>query len=113
MDCLFCKIINKTIPADILYEDAHVLAFSDISPQAPQHKLLIPKKHIASLNDLATEDTLLMGQLLQAAKQLAQQVGIAETGYRLVSNCGSQANQTVFHLHFHLIGGRPMQWPPG
>ena len=113
MDCLFCKIIDKAIPADVVYEDDTVLAFSDINPQAPQHKLFVPKKHIATLNDLDEEDTLLMGQVIQAAKNLAKQLGLDKTGYRLVSNCGSQAHQTVFHIHFHLIGGRSMNWPPG
>lgn len=113
MDCLFCKIINRTIPSDIIYEDDQILAFSDIGPQAPQHKLLIPKKHIATLNDLTAEDAALMGHLISSAKIIAKQVGVAETGYRLVANCGSDANQTVQHIHFHLIGGRPMSWPPG
>lgn len=113
MDCLFCKIVKRAIPSDIVYEDEHVLAFSDIGPQAPQHKLIVPKKHIASLNELTPEDTLLMGQIIQAAFVLAKQLDIAKTGYRLVSNCGPHACQSVFHIHFHLIGGRPMGWPPG
>ncbi|MBI5447953.1 MAG: histidine triad nucleotide-binding protein [Gammaproteobacteria bacterium] len=111
-NCLFCKIAKKVIPSDIVYEDDHVLAFSDINPQAPQHKLIIPKKHIASLNELTSEDTLLVGQVIQTAKQLATQLGMSE-GYRLVSNCGSLAGQSVFHLHFHLLGGRALHWPPG
>lgn len=113
MDCLFCKIANKTIPSDIVYENEQILAFSDIMPQAPQHKLLIPKKHIASLSDLTEDDTTLMGEMIQASKQLAKELGLDKTGYRLISNCGSDAKQTVFHIHFHLIGGRSLAWPPG
>ena len=115
MDCLFCKIAQHTIPAQIIYEDKHVLAFNDIAPQAPQHILIIPKQHIATLNELANHDTdnKIMGYLTQTATQLAKDTGIAEQGYRIVMNCNAEAGQTVFHIHMHLLGGRAMHWPPG
>src|SRR3990167_9697609 len=99
MDCLFCKIANKTLASNIVYEDEHALAFSDVAPQAPQHKLIIPKKHIPSINDLTEEDTWIMGHLVQVAKKLAKELGLMQSGYRLVSNCGKDANQSVFHIH--------------
>lgn len=113
MDCLFCKIVNKEIPATIAYEDDDVLAFHDISPQAPKHVLVIPKKHIATLNDIKEEDATLIGKVVQCAKTVAADLGLAESGYRLVMNCNSDAGQEVFHIHCHLLGGRKMQWPPG
>ncbi|MDZ7723139.1 MAG: histidine triad nucleotide-binding protein [candidate division KSB1 bacterium] len=112
MSCLFCDIIEKKIPADIVYEDKQVLAFRDISPQAPTHILIIPKKHIATTNDLAEPDAELIGRVILAAKDLAKQQGL-ENGYRLVFNCNKDAGQAVFHIHCHLLGGRRMQWPPG
>src|SRR5687767_11486912 len=113
MDCLFCKIANGEIPANIVYQDDKVIAFDDINPQAPIHKLIIPKKHIATLNDLTNNDNELIGHVYQTAKQLAKQLNIAETGYRVVMNCNEGAGQTVFHIHAHLLGGRLLHWPPG
>ncbi len=112
-NCLFCKIVNGDIPADILYRNDHVLAFRDINPAAPQHLLIIPLKHIASLNDLAgEEDTGIAGQIMQAAKVVAKEAGIDESGYRLVFNTGPDSLQSVFHIHGHLMGGKRMGWPP-
>lgn len=112
-DCLFCKIANKELAADIVYEDGTTLAFRDVNPQAPVHLLIIPKKHIPSLSQLSPEDRELIGHIHLVAKDLAFKEGIAEDGYRLVANCNSAAGQTVFHLHFHLLGGRNFSWPPG
>ncbi|HSW70090.1 MAG TPA: histidine triad nucleotide-binding protein [Gammaproteobacteria bacterium] len=113
MDCLFCKIASGEIPAKLIYEDPQVIAFDDINPQAPHHKLIIPRKHIATLNELSVEDNALLGHMVQAAKKIAVELGIAEEGYRLVMNCNSGAGQSVFHIHAHLLGGRQMKWPPG
>jgi histidine triad (HIT) family protein len=113
MDCLFCKVANGAIPAKVIYRDDWVLAFDDINPQAPQHKLIIPHQHIATLNDLTVENNELIGHMVQTAKMLAKQLGIAESGYRLILNCNPEAGQTVFHIHLHLLGGRAMHWPPG
>lgn len=113
MDCLFCKIIKGDIPAKIIYEDENIVAFDDINPQAPQHKLIIPRKHIATINDLDPQDNVLIGQMTQVAKKLAQDLDIHEKGYRIVMNCNAGAGQTVFHIHMHLLGGRAMLWPPG
>jgi histidine triad (HIT) family protein len=113
MDCLFCQIAAKNIPAKIVYEDEHVVAFEDIAPRAPHHILLIPKQHIASLNDLTEATAPVAAQLLLAAQKLAKELGIAERGYRTVFNCNQEAGQTVFHLHLHLLGGRLLGWPPG
>ncbi|TFH88691.1 histidine triad nucleotide-binding protein [Billgrantia azerbaijanica] len=113
MDCLFCKIIDREIPADIVYEDDEVLAFEDINPQAPTHVLLIPKRHIATLNDIADADRALIGRLTQVAADLARERGFAEEGYRVVMNCNEQAGQTVYHIHMHLMGGRRFTWPAG
>jgi len=113
MDCLFCKIATGKIPATIIYRDDWVVAFDDIHPQAPQHKLIIPQKHIATLNDLQEEDNELIGHMIQTASQLAKQLAIADEGYRVVLNCNAGAGQTVFHVHLHLLGGRPLTWPPG
>ena len=113
MDCLFCKIINKEIPSDIVYEDDDVLAFNDIDPKAPVHVLVIPKKHIASLNELTEADGALLMKIMLVIQKIAQDKNIAESGYSVVNNCGEQGGQTVGHLHFHLLGGREMLWPAG
>lgn len=113
MDCLFCKIIEQTIPADIVWEDERVLAFRDINPQAPTHILIIPRKHIATINDIEPEDHTLIGHMVTTAKQLALQEGFSDPGYRLAMNCNEQGGQTVFHIHLHLLGGRQFTWPPG
>ena len=113
MSCLFCKIIDKEIPANIVYEDEHVLAFEDLNPQAPVHILIIPKKHISTTLDIKEEDNELVGRMFQAANLLAKEKGIAEKGFRTVMNCNKEAGQTVFHIHLHLLGGRAMNWPPG
>jgi histidine triad (HIT) family protein len=112
-DCLFCKIVDGDIPCDLLHEDDHVIAFRDINPQAPHHVLVIPRRHIASLAEVGDDDTELMGRLKVAAVAVAEKLGLAESGYRLVVNCGPDALQTVMHLHVHLLGGRTMSWPPG
>ena len=112
-DCLFCKIITGDIPADILYEDDHVLAFKDIHAQAPFHVLVIPKMHIATLNDMQESTAPVLGQMYLAAKHVATQAGYAEAGYRTVINCGKAAGQTVFHIHLHVLAGRDLTWPPG
>ena len=112
-DCLFCKIRDGEIPCDKVYEDDDVIAFRDVNPQASTHILVIPKKHIATINDLGNEDIALTGKMIFAAKKLAADEGIEEDGYRLVLNCNDGAGQTVFHIHLHLIGGRRMGWPPG
>ncbi len=112
-ETIFQKIINKEIPADIVYEDDEILAFNDINPQAPVHILIIPKKQIATLNDLQEQDAELMGKIILIAGKLAADKGIADDGYRLVFNCNSDGGQEVEHIHCHLIGGRQMKWPPG
>ena len=112
-DCLFCKIIDGDIPGDIVYENDKVLAFKDINPIAPVHILVIPKEHIATLNDLEEKHTQTMGELFLAAKKIASEKGFSESGYRTVFNCNKDAQQTVFHIHLHLIAGRQMSWPPG
>lgn len=113
MSCLFCKIISGDIPADIVYQDEQVLAFRDIAPQASTHILIIPKQHIATINELQPEQQSLAGKLILQAQSLAASEGIAESGFRLVMNCNDQGGQTVHHIHLHLLGGRQMQWPPG
>lgn len=113
MDCLFCSIVDKTVTSDIVYEDDNVLAFRDISPQAPTHILVIPKQHIATINDADASQSQLLGHMLLTASKIAKEQGIAEDGYRLVMNCNSDGGQTVFHIHLHLIGGRSLVWPPG
>jgi histidine triad (HIT) family protein len=112
-DTIFGKIAAGEIPADIVYQDEHVVAFRDLSPQAPTHILVIPRKEIPTLNHLQETDAELIGRLFLAAAKVAEQEGIAEAGYRAVINCNAGAGQTVYHLHVHLLGGRPMQWPPG
>lgn len=111
--CIFCKIANKEIPAKVVLEDDEVIAFHDTNPQAPTHVLVIPKRHIVGIGHAEPEDALLLGRLLLAARRVAEQTGIAESGFRTVVNQGAHAGQTVFHLHVHVIGGRPMGWPPG
>ena len=112
-DCLFCKMVSGAIKPDVVYENTEVLAFRDLNPQAPTHILVIPKRHIATLNDLGEEDTDLVGQLFLAAKEVARLAGINSSGYRTLVNCNAEAGQTVFHLHLHVLGGRQMHWPPG
>jgi histidine triad (HIT) family protein len=112
-DCLFCKIIERKIPSTIVYEDDRVLAFEDINPEAPTHVLLVPKRHIATLNDIGTEDDQIIGELIRRAAAIAKARGFSETGYRTVFNTNRGAGQTVFHIHLHLLGGRPLTWPPG
>jgi histidine triad (HIT) family protein len=112
-DCLFCKIRDGEIPGDMVYENDDILAFRDVNPQAPTHVLIVPRKHIATVNDLQDEDADIMGQMVLAAQDIAGYEGIAEDGYRLVLNCNAKAGQTVFHIHMHLLGGRNMTWPPG
>ncbi len=112
-ETLFAKIIRREIPADIVYEDDAVLAFRDVSPQAPTHILVVPKRPLANLLDAGPDDTLLLGQLMQAAVHVARILGLGETGFRVVVNCGPDAGQSVDHLHLHLLGGRPLAWPPG
>ncbi len=112
-DCLFCKMVAGDIQPDTVYENDDVLAFRDINAQAPTHVLVVPKRHIATINDLNADDAELVGKLYLAAKQVAEQDGIAEDGFRTVMNCNAGAGQTVFHIHLHVLGGRGMQWPPG
>lgn len=111
--CLFCKIAEKTIPAMIVYEDDQTLAFDDIHPQAPVHTLVIPKRHVMSIQDLGESDQPLLARLLLACAKVARDKGLADPGFRLVANTGRDGGQTVFHLHFHVMGGRHMGWPPG
>ena len=112
-DCLFCKIIERKIPASIVYEDDDVVAFNDINPQGPTHVLVVPKRHIATLNDLSPDDDRLVGQVVRRAAAIAKERGVSAGGFRTVFNTNREAGQTVFHIHLHLIGGRPMRWPPG
>ena len=112
-DCLFCGIIDGKVKGSIVYQDESVVAFKDIRPQAPVHVLIVPRKHIPSLSDLEPADGVLVAAISAAARKLAGDLGIASTGYRVVVNCGADAGQTVWHLHYHLLGGRPMRWPPG
>lgn len=112
-NCLFCRIAAGQIPAEKVYEDEHSFAFRDINPQAPVHVLLIPKRHVISLKEAGSEDHAVLGHLLIVAGKIAAQEGIAESGFRVVVNSGSDAGQSVFHLHLHVMGGRTMAWPPG
>lgn len=112
-DCLFCKIVAGDIPADTVYENDQVFAFRDIDPKAPTHILIIPKEHIATTNDLAEAHKTLVGEMFLAAKEIAGQEGIADSGYRTVFNCNGDGGQAVYHIHLHLLGGRQMTWPPG
>lgn len=113
MSTIFTKIINREIPADILFENENVLAFRDISPQAPIHFLVIPKKEISTLNDLEETDKDIVGELFMVAKNLAKKEGIADSGYRTVFNCNEHGAQAVYHIHLHVLGGRQLNWPPG
>ncbi len=113
MPCLFCRIVAGEIPASKVYEDDDVVAFNDINPQAPLHVLVIPKRHIATTNDLTAEDDGLVGMLVRRAAAIAAEKGYAARGYRTVLNCNAEAGQTVFHIHLHLLAGRVMGWPPG
>jgi histidine triad (HIT) family protein len=112
-DCLFCKIIADQIPASIVYQDDRLIAFKDINPQAPMHLLIVPRRHISTLNDLTTQDDGLVGEMVRRAAALAAENGHAERGYRTVFNCNADAGQTVFHIHLHVLGGRKLGWPPG
>jgi histidine triad (HIT) family protein len=111
-DCVFCRIASGQIPARKLFEDDDLVAFHDLSPQAPVHVLVIPRRHVASLDAASAADTPLLGQLLAGARRAARETGVA-SGYRVVTNCGPEAGQSVFHIHLHVLGGRPMSWPPG
>lgn len=112
-DCIFCKIVRKEVPAEIVYEDDKVMAFKDIQPSAPVHLLFIPKKHISTFFDLEEDDKDVLGAIHLAVVKVAKEMGLEEQGFRLVSNCKGDAGQLVFHLHFHLLGGRLLKWPPG
>lgn len=112
-DCIFCKIAEKKIPSKIVYEDDRTVAFEDVNPQAPVHVLVVPKRHVQSIAELEATDATLLGHLMLTSATIARQKGIADSGYRLVLNTGKNGGQTVFHLHLHLLGGRPMHWPPG
>ena len=112
-DCIFCKIADGEIPSDRVYEDDQLLAFRDLNPQAPTHILIIPKKHLSTLLDVDSEDVELLGKLQVAAVEIARQEGLDDDGFRLVTNCLEGAGQSVFHIHVHLLGGRPLRWPPG
>lgn len=112
-DCLFCKIISGEIPSSKVYEDDTVFAFNDISPEAPVHVLIVPKEHISSANELTEENAYVTAKVFLAAKKIANEKNIAKGGYRIVNNCGENGGQSVKHLHFHLLGGRSLSWPPG
>lgn len=112
-DCLFCKVVAGQVPATLVFENDHVVAFKDITPRAPTHVLIVPRRHIATLNELSPEDDALVGEMVRAAAAIAKEQGLSERGYRTVFNCNAEAGQTVFHIHLHLLGGRPMTWPPG
>lgn len=112
-DCLFCKIRDGEIPSETVYENDDILAFKDVNPHSPTHILIVPRKHIATINDLEDDDAEIMGKMMLAAQDISSFEGIAEAGYRLVINCNADAGQTVYHIHMHLMGGRNMAWPPG
>jgi histidine triad (HIT) family protein len=112
-DCLFCKIIDGQIPSTILYEDENLVAFNDVNPQAPLHVLIVPRKHVATLNELSKENDVLIGAMQRLAASLAKDNGVHEEGYRTVFNTNKNAGQTVFHIHLHLLAGRQLNWPPG
>jgi len=113
MGCLFCNVLEKKIPATVVYEDEHTLAFRDIRPVAPTHVLVVPRKHIAAVHDLTEDDVTTIGHVILAARKVAHMEGLEEGGYRLVINDGDAAGQTVHHIHVHVLGGRNMTWPPG
>ena len=112
-NCLFCRIVSGDIPANVIYENDLVIGFRDINPKAPTHVLVIPRKHISTINDIADDDAMLLGSMYLAARDIASQEGLAAPGYRTVMNCGEAAGQSVFHIHLHVMGGRTMTWPPG
>ena len=112
-DCLFCKILSGDIPADVIYESDTAIASRDINPKAPTHVLIIPRRHISTINDIGEDDQEVVGSLYLAAKAIAAEEGFADEGYRAVMNCNAGAGQTVFHIHLHLLGGRQLTWPPG
>ena len=111
--CLFCRIAAGEIPATLVHQDEHLIAFKDINPQAPMHVLIVPRRHVASTNDLSEDDDQLVGEMIRRAAAIAHANGYADRGYRTVFNCNADAGQTVFHIHLHVLGGRPMSWPPG
>ena len=111
--CIFCRIVAGEAPAQVVYEDDELFAFKDRNPAAPVHMLIIPRRHIASLADATPEDAALLGKMALLASELARQLGVAESGFRLVTNTGRDGGQSVFHLHWHLLGGRHLRWPPG
>ncbi len=113
MNCIFCKIIQKEVPSKIVYEDDRVLAFHDIAPQAPVHILVIPKKHYSTLLDMKEDDMELVGYIFKIIKKIAAEIGVDKRGFRVVMNCNQEAGQTVYHIHFHILAGRQMHWPPG
>ncbi len=112
-DCLFCKIVEKKIPADIVYESEDIIAFKDIEPKAPIHCLIIPKKHISTINDIDESNSNIIGLMYEAAAQLARTLNVDKDGYRVVMNCNSNGGQTVYHIHLHFLAGRQLSWPPG
>lgn len=112
-ECVFCRIVRGQIPSRKVWDDDAIVAFEDLNPRAPTHVLLVPRKHIATVNDLGPADDALIGRMHRAAAEVARERGLAERGYRLVLNCNADAGQTVFHLHLHLLGGRNLGWPPG
>ena len=112
-DCLFCKIVEKKIPADIVYESEDIIAFKDIEPKAPIHCLIIPKKHISTINDIDGSNSNIIGLMYEAAAQLARTLNVVKDGYRVVMNCNSNGGQTVYHIHLHFLAGRQLSWPPG
>lgn len=111
-NCIFCKILKGEIPSEKVYEDEKVYAFKDINPEAPVHVLIIPKKHISSANELTEDNKEVIGDVYYAAQKIAKELGIADKGYRIINNCGEDGGQTVFHIHFHLMGGKKLNWPP-
>lgn len=113
MSCLFCQVVSGEVKANVVYEDPELLVFQDINPQAPTHLLIIPKQHIATINDADSKDEQLLGRMLLTARQMAKTQGIADKGYRLLFNVNSEGGQVIYHIHLHLIGGRQMHWPPG
>jgi histidine triad (HIT) family protein len=113
MNCIFCKIVAREIPANVVAENEHALAFHDVNPVAPTHVLVIPKRHIASVHDAGPDDVALLGQVMLMARDVADKLGLGTTGYRLVTNTGHDAKQSVFHWHVHVLGGRGLDWPPG
>ncbi len=113
MDCIFCNIAEGKMPADLLYENEDVVAFRDISPQAPHHIIIIPRQHIATINDINDEHNSVIASMYRAVRSITQDLGVQENGYRTVMNCNGDGGQTVFHIHLHLLAGRQMNWPPG